>query len=79
MKCNVVRSNKSIEQGVSLSHAEAVELSKLAEVAAVLDLAESPNGYLVIYQDGVARLYDPVENVIIGKHAEFKGRNGWES
>lgn len=79
MKCNVIRSNKSIEQGVSLSHAEAVELSKLAEVAAVLDLAESPNGYLVIYQDGVARLYDPVENVIIGKHAEFNRRNGWES
>lgn len=77
MLCNVIRSNKNIEQNVSLSHAEAVELSKLAEVAAVLDLNESPNGFLVIYQDGVARLYDPVENIIIGKHAEFSKRNGW--
>lgn len=77
MLCNVIKSNKNIEQNVSLSHAEAVELSKLAEVAAVLDLNESPNGFLVIYQDGVARLYDPVENIIIGKHAEFNKRNGW--
>ena len=77
MLCNVIKSNKNIEQNVSLSHAEAVELSKLAEVAAVLDLNESPNGFLVIYQDGVARLYDPVENIIIGKHAEFSKRNGW--
>ena len=77
MLCNIIRSNKSIEQDVVLSHAEAVELSRVAEVAAIVDINESPSGYLVIYQNGVARMYDPVENVIIGKHAEFDKRNGW--
>lgn len=77
MKCAIIRNDHSIEQGITLSHVEAVELSKLAENAAILDLSESPSGYQVIYQDGVVRMYDPVNNVIIGKHAEFNKRNGW--
>ena len=77
MKCAIMKSDKSIEQGIILTHAQAVELSKLAENAAIIDLSESPSGYLVIYQDGVTRLYDPVENTIIGKHAEHDKHNGW--
>ena len=77
MKCAIVKSDKSIEQGVYLSDAQAVELSKLAENAAIIDLNESPSGYLVIYQNGVTRLYDPVENTIIGKHDAYDEHNGW--
>lgn len=77
MKCAIIHSDKSIESGVYLSHADCIELSKAAENAAILDLSESPSGYQVIYQDGVVRMYDPVNNVIIGKHAEFNKRNGW--
>lgn len=79
MKCTVIRNNKQIVNGVELTHAKAVELSKLAEVAAIVDLAETMRGYRTVYQDGVTRQYDPVTNTIIGAHAEFDGRNGWTS
>lgn len=79
MKATVVKSNRQMLHSVNLSHDEAVRLSRLADYAAIIDLSESPRGYHVVYQDGVARMYDPVEGTIIGKHAEFDGRNGWIS
>lgn len=79
MKATIIRSDKKMQNGVFLSHDEAVRLSRLSDVSAIVDLSESPRGYHVIYQDGVARLYDPVEGTIIGKHAERDGRNGWVS
>ena len=79
MKTLVVKADKTMLHGVNLTHAECVRLSNTAEIAAILDLNESPRGYQVIYQDGVTRLYDPVENVIIGAHAARDARNGWIS
>ena len=79
MKTIVIKNDQSMLHGIELSHAQAVKLSQLAEVAAILDLSESPRGYNVIYQDGVVRLYDPVNNVIIGAAQPFRGRIGHSS
>lgn len=79
MKAMVVKSNKQIVNGVELTNAKAVELSKLAEVAAIIDLTETMRGYRTVYQDGVVRQYDPVENVIIGAAQPNRGRVGWTS
>ena len=79
MNALVIRSDKRIERGVVLTHSEAIELSRMAEIAAVVDSHESPNGLRCIYQDGVVRQYDRVENVIIGAAQPHRGRVGWTS
>ena len=79
MKTTIVKSDKSMLHGIELSHSQAIRLSLLAEVAAILDLNESPKGYHVIYQDGVFRMYDPVNNEIIGAAQPFRGRIGHSS
>lgn len=79
MKTIVIKSDHSMLHGIELSHEQAVRFSQLATIAAILDLNESPRGYQVIYQDGVVRMYDPVNNEIIGAAQPFRGRIGHSS
>lgn len=79
MKTLVIHNDKHIDNGIELSHAQAVKVSRLANVAAVVDLSETTNGLQVVYQDGVVRLYDPVNNEIIGAAQPHRGRNGYTS
>lgn len=66
------------ERGVALTHDEALKLSKTAE-SIVMNMAETPEGFHMMYTDGVVRQYDPVTNTIVGPYAKPHWRNGWTS
>ena len=66
------------ERGVAMTHAEAMKLSRMAE-RIIMDMAETADGYHLLYNDGVVRQYDPVSNTIIGPYAEPHRHGGWVS
>jgi len=66
------------ERGVALTNAEALKLSAMGE-SIVMDTAETPEGYHLMYNDGTIRQYDPVTNTIVGPYTEPHWRNGWVS
>ena len=65
-------------RNVELSHAEAVKLTAMAECIVVSN-DETPSGYLLMYNDGVVRQYDPVSNTIVGAFDERHEHGGWIS
>ena len=79
MKTLIVGKDMSFHRNDKLSHAKCVELSKLSNIAAIVSLEETPSGLQMIYQDGVLRQYDPVNNEIIGAAQPFRGRIGHSS
>jgi len=79
MLATIIRNDKSIRNGISLNIKQATELSKLADVAAVVSLSESPSGLQTVYVNGVAMQYDPVECTFVGHHDKPRGRLSWTS
>ena len=80
MKANVIdkKSMRIERRNVELSHADAIELTAMAECIVVSN-DETPSGYLFMYNDGVVRQYDPVSNTIVGDFAERHEHGGWIS
>lgn len=81
MKNALVISKKTLrveERGIALTHAEALEMSRIAECV-VMDMAETVEGYHLLYTDGVVRQYDPVTNTIVGPYTEPHRHGGWIS
>jgi len=80
MKANIIdkKSMRIERRNVELSHADAVELTAMAECI-VFGIDESPSGYHLLYNDGVVRQYDPVSNTIVGAFDERHEHGGWIS
>ena len=49
---------------VNITHAEAIELSKLAHIAAVVSREATMNGLYPVYRDGAMGQYDPTKSRI---------------
>lgn len=81
MLCTVIRSDMR-SATADLSHAQAVELSELVEVACVVSHAETINGKRAAYIDGSMTQYDPVRGELLNygtNHAPFDSHLGWTS
>lgn len=78
MNALVVRNDKSTETK-NVTHAEAVELSKLDEIAAVVSVAELFGGNRAVYIGGSMATYDPVTGEITGAHDKMHRHTGYVS
>lgn len=78
-KTLLVRNDQTIERVGYMTNSEAAELSKLADIAAVVCLAVTMNGNHLIYSGGTVAEYDPVESEFIGSGAVFDRHLGYVS